>query len=44
MTAFDQVAALNRYPDETRFLLFDDSQPTLEEKIRKLPNSLLFKR
>jgi Zn-dependent protease with chaperone function len=44
MTAFDQVAALNCYPNETRFLLLDGSQPTLEKKIRKLPDSLLFKR
>jgi Zn-dependent protease with chaperone function len=44
MTAFDQVAALNCYPDETRFLLLDDSQPTVEKKIRKVPDSLLFKR
>jgi Zn-dependent protease with chaperone function len=44
MTAFDQVAALNCYPIETRFLLLDGSQPTLEKKIRKLPDSLLFKR
>ena len=44
MTAFDQVAALNCFPTETRFLLLDGSQPTLEKNIRKLPNSLLFKR
>lgn len=44
MTAFDQVAALNCYPSETRFLLLDGSQPTLEKKIRKLPDSLIFKR
>jgi len=44
MTAFDQVAALNCYPDETRFLLLDDSQPTVEKKSRKVPDSLLFKR
>jgi hypothetical protein len=39
-----QLAALNCYPDETRFLLLDDSQPTVEKKIRKVPDSLLFKR
>ena len=44
MTAFDQVTALNCYPDETCFLHLDGSQPTLEKKIRKLPDSLLFKR
>ena len=44
MTAFDQVAALNCYPLETRFLVLDGSQPLLEKKIRKLPDSLLFKR
>lgn len=44
MTAFDQVAALNCFPTETRFLLLDGSQPTLEKNIRKLPNSLLFER
>lgn len=44
MTAFDQVAALNCYTSETRFLLLDGSQPTLEKKIRKLPDSLMFKR
>lgn len=44
MTAFDQVAALNCYPGETCLLLLDDSQPTSEKKIRKLPDSLLFKR
>jgi len=44
MTAFDEVAALNCYPAETRFLLLTGSQPTLEKKIRKLPDSLLFKR
>jgi len=44
MTAFDQVAALNCYPTETRFLLLDGSHPTLEKEIRKLPYSLLFKR
>jgi Zn-dependent protease with chaperone function len=44
MTAFDQVAALNCYPAETRFLLMDGAQPTLEKKIRKAAGSLLFKR
>jgi hypothetical protein len=44
MTAFDQVAALNCYPGETCLLLLDDSQPTSEKKIRRLPDSLLFKR
>jgi Zn-dependent protease with chaperone function len=44
MTAFDQVAALNCYPTETRFLLLDGSHPTLEKKIRRLADSLLFKR
>jgi hypothetical protein len=44
MTAFDQVAALNCYSKETRFLLLDGSQPTLEKKVRKHPDSLLFKR
>jgi Zn-dependent protease with chaperone function len=44
MTAFDQVAALNCYPTETRFLLLDGSQPLLEKRIRKLPDSLLFER
>jgi len=44
MTAFDQVAALNCYPTETRFLLLDGSQPLLEKRIRKLPDALLFKR
>ena len=44
MTAFDQVAALNCCPNETRFLLLDGSQPSLEKRIRKLPGSLLFKR
>lgn len=44
MTAFDQVAALNCFPAETRFLLLDGAYPTLEKKIRKLPDSLLFKR
>lgn len=44
ITAFDQVAALNCYPDETCFLHLDGSQPTLEKRIRKLPDSLLFKR
>ena len=37
VTAFDQVAALNCFPTETRFLLLDGSQPTLEKNIRKLP-------
>jgi len=44
MTAYDQVAALNCYPSETRFLLLDRSEPLLVKKIRKLPDSLLFKR
>jgi Zn-dependent protease with chaperone function len=44
MTAFDQVTALNCYPDETCFLHLDGSQPDLEKKICKLPDSLLFKR
>ena len=44
MTAFDQIAALNCYPDETCFLHLDGSQPDLERKICKLPDSLLFKR
>lgn len=44
MTAFDQLAALNCYPVETKFLLLDGSQPTLEKNIRKLSDSLLFKR
>ena len=44
MTAFDQVAQLNCYPTETRFLLLDGSYPTLEKRIRKLTDSLLFKR
>jgi len=44
ITAFDQVAALNCYPDETCFLHLDGSEPTLETKIRKLRDSLLFKR
>jgi len=44
MTAFDQLAALDCYPVETKFLLLDGSQPTLEKNIRNLPDSLLFKR
>jgi Zn-dependent protease with chaperone function len=44
MTAFDQLLALDCYPLETRFLLLNGSQPTLEKKIRELPDSLLFKR
>jgi Zn-dependent protease with chaperone function len=44
MTAFDEVAALNCFPVETRFLLMDGAQPTLEKKIRKASGSLLFKR
>ncbi len=44
MTAFDQVAALNCYPVETRFLLLDGQQAALEKVIRRLPDSLLFKR
>jgi hypothetical protein len=44
MTAFDQLAALNCYPNETCFLHLDGSQPDLEEEICKLPDSLLFKR
>jgi Zn-dependent protease with chaperone function/tetratricopeptide (TPR) repeat protein len=43
MTAFDQLAALNCYPWETRFLLLDGAYPTLEKKIKKLPDAQLFK-
>jgi Zn-dependent protease with chaperone function len=44
MTAFDQVAALDCYPVETRFLLLDGKFPTLEKTIRKTRGILLFKR
>ncbi len=44
MTAFDQVAALNCFPTETRFLLMDGAQPTLEKKIRTASGALLLKR
>jgi Zn-dependent protease with chaperone function len=44
MTAFDQVAALNCFPEETRFLLMDGAQPSLEKQIRKAAGSPLLKR